>query len=72
MITCITSSVGLVLTIDTDIGEYVKALAVEEGIRVLVADQDVGLFPYEEGFSVPPGVIASIGISKVSPKTISY
>ena len=41
-------------------------LNVEAGVRVLLSDQEVFLFPVEEGFSVAPGVSASIGIKRVS------
>ena len=45
--------------------EY-SSLAIEEGIRVLIADQDISLYPEQHGFSIRPGVVASIALKKVT------
>ena len=44
--------------------EY-TSLALEEGIRVLIDDQDASLYPEKHGFSIRPGVIANIALKKV-------
>ena len=45
--------------------QYIGALTVEAGIRVLLHDHGHMTFPYEEGFSVSPGMATSVGIKKV-------
>ena len=60
------SMTGLLLILDIDSKEYLPGLTVEEGIRVLIGDQDDSLFPVENGISIEPGVAASISIRKVS------
>ena len=46
-------------------------MTVEKGIRVLIAEQDIALLPVEEGFTISPGVSASISLRKVNFLTIS-
>ena len=55
---------GLTLTLDVQMKEY-TSLALEEGIRVLIEDQDVRLYPEMHGFSIRPGVKANIALKKV-------
>lgn len=57
-------SQGLSLEIDVQQEQYIGALTVEAGIRVLLHDQGHMTFPYEEGFSVSPGMATSVGIKK--------
>eukprot|EP00794_Sanderia_malayensis_P020038 gene20038-22004_t len=57
-------SSGLRLTLDIIKSDYVDKLANEEGVRILIHDQDTVLQPYEDGFTVAPGVIAGIGLKK--------
>jgi hypothetical protein len=54
------------LEIDVEQEQYIGALTVEAGIRVLLHGQGHMIFPYEEGFSVSPGMSTSVGIKKVS------
>ena len=45
--------------------QYLGPLTVEAGIRVLLHGQGEMVFPFEEGFSVSPGMSTSVGIKKV-------
>eukprot|EP00795_Rhopilema_esculentum_P002732 gene2732-950_t len=56
---------GLTLDLNIELYEYDEELTKETGVRVLLADQGVFPLPSIQGFSVPPGVHASIGIKKV-------
>ena len=58
--------IGLTLIININRLEYMQDLTTEEGIRVLIGDQDEPLYPVERGNSIEPGVSASISIRKVS------
>ena len=40
-------------------------LTEQAGIRVLLHEQGSMIFPFEEGFSVSPGMSTSVGIKKV-------
>ena len=46
--------------------EYVGPLTEQAGVRVLLHQQGSMIFPFERGFSVSPGMSASVGIKKVS------
>ena len=56
---------GLVLQLDVQQDQYVGPLTVQAGIRVLLHEQGSMIFPFEEGFSVSPGISTSVGIKKV-------
>ena len=56
---------GLLLIFDIKVKEYLQDLTLEEGIRILIGDQDEPLYPVEKGISIEPGVSASISIKKV-------
>ena len=56
---------GLVLHLDIEQEEYIGPLTDQAGIRVLLHDQGSMIFPFEEGFSVSPGISTSVGIKKV-------
>ena len=45
--------------------QYVGPLTEQAGIRVLLHEQGSMIFPFEEGFSVSPGISTSVGIKKV-------
>ena len=57
-------SQGLLLEINVEQEQYVGPLTVEAGIRVLLHGQGEMVFPFEEGFSVSPGLSTSVGIKK--------
>ena len=65
---------GLLLIFDIKVKEYLQDLTLEEGIRILIGDQDEPLYPVEKGISIEPGVSASISIKKVKnvQKVIHY
>ena len=56
---------GLVLQLDVQQDQYVGPLTEQAGIRVLLHEQGSMIFPFEEGFSVSPGISTSVGIKKV-------
>ena len=58
--------IGLTLILNINSKEYMPDLTTEEGIRVLIGDQDEPLYPVEKGNSIEPGVSASISIRKVT------
>jgi hypothetical protein len=55
----------LVLHLDIEENEYLGELTEEAGVRVLLHEPGVTPFPYEEGFSVAPGMATSVGLTKV-------
>lgn len=55
-------SQGLTLHLNIEQSKYIGPITIEAGVRVLLHDQGVMPFPYEEGFSVAPGMATSIGI----------
>lgn len=63
---------GLTLILDINHKEYLPGLTAEEGIRILIGDQDEPLFPVEKGISIEPGVSASISIRKVRLKRLLF
>ena len=50
---------------DIEQEQYIGPLSPDAGVRVLLHGQGQMIFPYEEGFSVSPGVSTSVGIKKV-------
>jgi len=56
---------GLLLEINVEQEQYLGPLTVEAGIRVLLHGQGEMVFPFEEGFSVSPGMSTSVWIKKV-------
>ena len=60
---------GLLLEINVEQQQYIGPLTVEAGVRVLLHGQGHMIFPFEEGFSVSPGMSTSVGIKKVSKTT---
>ncbi|XP_028418268.1 amiloride-sensitive sodium channel subunit alpha-like [Dendronephthya gigantea] len=63
-------SQGLVLQLDIEENEYIGELSNEAGVRVVLHEQGVMHFPYEEGFSVAPGMATSVGITKTMMKRL--
>ena len=53
------------MLIDIKQGNYLP-FAEEAGIRVVLNDQGKMPFPFDEGFSVPPGFSTSVGVRRVS------
>ena len=49
--------------------EYIPSLTLQEGIRILIEDQDMPLYPFEKALSIAPGMSASISIKKVTDQT---
>ena len=45
--------------------EYIPILSQEAGVRVLITGQQRIPFPVDEGFTVSPGFVTSIGLRKV-------
>ena len=56
---------ALILELNIEQDEYIDESNIEAGVRVLLSDQEVFLFPVEEGFSVEPGVSASVSLNRV-------
>ncbi|XP_065061496.1 acid-sensing ion channel 5-like [Rhopilema esculentum] len=52
------------ITIDMKKSEYIPSLTLQEGIRILIEDQDMPLYPFEKALSIAPGMSASISIKK--------
>jgi hypothetical protein len=62
---------GLVLELNIEDHEYLGELTEEAGVRVVLHEPGAMPFPYEEGFSVAPGMATSVGITKVRNGNIS-
>lgn len=45
--------------------EYINALAPDAGVRMIIHDRGTYPFPEDNGVSVPPGSLTSVGIKKV-------
>ncbi|XP_065061508.1 acid-sensing ion channel 5-like [Rhopilema esculentum] len=58
------TSGGLTLNIDINRDEYLKGIAMETGVRVIIQDQDVFAEPTEHGFSAASGYSVSVGLRK--------
>ncbi|XP_048584124.1 degenerin unc-8 [Nematostella vectensis] len=56
---------GLTLDLFIDQEQYLIPLSQEAGVKVLLSDQRNVPFPFTDGFSVQPGVSASVGIRKL-------
>ena len=56
---------GLALTLNIEQYLYVGGLTQGAGVRVVLHKQGAMPFPFEEGFSVNPGMSTSVGIMKV-------
>ncbi|CAB4022091.1 degenerin deg-1-like [Paramuricea clavata] len=63
-------SQGLVLHLDIEENEYLGELTEQAGVRVLLHEPGVTPFPYEEGFSVAPGMATSVGLTKTLIKRL--
>ncbi|XP_028408120.1 amiloride-sensitive sodium channel subunit alpha-like [Dendronephthya gigantea] len=63
-------SQGLVLELDIEENEYIGELSHEAGVRVALHEQGVMHFPFEEGFSVAPGMVTSVGLSRTMMKRL--
>ncbi|XP_028408122.1 amiloride-sensitive sodium channel subunit gamma-like [Dendronephthya gigantea] len=61
---------GLVLKLDIEENEYVGELTEEAGVRVVLHEQGVMRFPFEEGFSVAPGMATSVGLTRTMMKKL--
>ena len=58
-------SVGLRLTLDVELSQYLGMFTPEVGVRVSVHDPNVYPFPESNGFSAALGTSTSLGISTV-------
>ena len=56
---------GLVLQLNIEDDEYLGELSEEAGVRVVLHEPGSMPFPYEEGFSISPGMATSVGLTKV-------
>ena len=54
------------MELDIEQSLYIGALTQGAGVRVTLHEQGVMPFPYEDGFSVAPGMATSVGLRKVS------
>ena len=57
---------GLQLIFNIDQDDYVGDLAEAAGVRVVVHPQEFMPFPEDEGISIGPGFMTSVGIKLVS------
>jgi hypothetical protein len=55
----------LVLQLNIEDHEYLGELSEEAGVRVVLHEPGSMYFPFEEGFSVTPGMATSVGLTKV-------
>ncbi|XP_028408123.1 degenerin deg-1-like [Dendronephthya gigantea] len=63
-------SQGLVLKLDIEENEYIGELTEEAGVRVVLHEPGVMRFPFEEGFSVAPGMATSVGLTITNMKRL--
>ncbi|CAB3999173.1 amiloride-sensitive sodium channel subunit alpha-like, partial [Paramuricea clavata] len=63
-------SQGLVLQLAIEEDEYLGELTEEAGVRVLLHEPGAMPFPFEEGFSIAPGMATSIGLTKTLIKRL--
>ncbi|CAB4038108.1 amiloride-sensitive sodium channel subunit alpha-like [Paramuricea clavata] len=61
---------GLTLQLDIEQSLYIGALTQGAGVRVTLHEQGVMPFPYEDGFSVAPGMATSVGLRKTVIKRL--
>lgn len=57
-------SQGLILHLNIEQDQYIGAISLEAGVRVVLHPQGNVPFPLEEGFSVSPGRATSVGLKK--------
>jgi hypothetical protein len=55
----------LVLQFNIEDDEYIGQLSEEAGVRVVLHEPGSTPFPFEEGFSITPGMATSVGLRKV-------
>lgn len=53
------------MTLFVDQANYMSQFTKMAGYKIVINEQGLMTFPYEEGINVPPGVFASIGMRKV-------
>ena len=63
---CVYYSLGLILTLNIDQDDYIKAAGQTAGVQITVLSQNIMPFPEDTGITLSPGYVASIELAPVS------